>query len=81
LLNVVGGQGLSNILFYHVVGGCAASPDLVDGQELTTIQGGTIRVDLPNLRLIDGTNMASNLVPSGLDILTDNGIFILLIEY
>jgi transforming growth factor-beta-induced protein len=74
LVNRVGVEALSTILLYHVVDGCAFSNDLQQGQQLTTLQGEKLRVDLRNLAIIDKTNTPARLDPNGLDILTSNGI-------
>lgn len=74
VIAAVGVEGLSNILLYHVVDGCAASGDLMQGQQIPTLQGTTIEVDLENLQLKDGSGGASGLVTEGLDIVTSNGL-------
>lgn len=74
LVEAIGVDGLSKVLLYHVVDGCAFSNDLVDGQMLTTLQGESLTVDLGNLQLKDATDTPAGLVAKGLDILTSNGI-------
>lgn len=74
LVGKVGADALSTILLYHVVDGCAFSNDLKDRQRFTTLQGEKIEIDLHTLSVIDQTNAPASLVPSGLDILTSNGI-------
>ncbi|MDX1942465.1 MAG: fasciclin domain-containing protein, partial [Saprospiraceae bacterium] len=74
LVAQVGVEALSTILLYHVVDSCAFSNDLRNGQNLTTLQGEKLKVDLRNLSIIDKTDAPANLVPAGLDILTSNGI-------
>lgn len=44
LLTAEGKPALVNILTYHVVSGKAMSGDLVDGQEIKTLQGKTLKV-------------------------------------
>ncbi len=39
-------EDLADILSYHVVSGSVLSSDLSDGQEVTTVQGGTLTVDI-----------------------------------
>lgn len=39
-------EDLGDILTFHVVAGEALSTDLSDGQELTTVQGGTLTVEI-----------------------------------
>lgn len=74
VVDLVGVDALSLILLYHVVDACAFSNDLEDGQELTTLQGEPLKVDLNNLSIIDRTEMPANLEIELLDILTTNGV-------
>ena len=74
LVNQVGVEALSTILLYHVVDACAFSNDLEDGQELVTLQGETLEVDLANLAILDKTDDPSGLVVDLLDIRTANGV-------
>ena len=39
-------EDLADILTYHVISGSVLSSDLTDGQEVTTVQGGTLTVDI-----------------------------------
>lgn len=39
-------EDLGDILTYHVISGSVLSSDLSDGQEVTTVQGGTLTVDI-----------------------------------
>jgi uncharacterized surface protein with fasciclin (FAS1) repeats len=39
-------EDLADILTYHVISGEVFSADLTDGQEVTTVQGGTLTVDI-----------------------------------
>ena len=74
LVAAIGVEGLSTVLLYHVVDGCAFSNDLKDGLRLETLQGEKLKVDLDNLSLIDKTDTPAGLDAEGLDILTSNGI-------
>lgn len=56
---------LANILTYHVVAGKAMAADLMDGQELTTVQGTTLKVSIKNGKvLINGANVVSADIPA-----------------
>lgn len=70
----VGVEGLSTILLYHVVDGCAVSNTLIDGAVIPTLSGETITIDLDNLSIIDKSGAPSGLIPSLLDIRTSNGV-------
>lgn len=59
---------LQDILLYHVAPTIAASTDLTDGQEVTTLNGETVLVDTDGGVFINGANV------SGADNLTLNGI-------
>ena len=74
LVAAIGVDGLSTVLLYHVVDGCAFSNDLSDGQTFTTLQGEMITVDLNNLGIQDKTMDLSPLDVNGLNIRTSNGI-------
>jgi uncharacterized surface protein with fasciclin (FAS1) repeats len=51
---------LANILTYHVVAGKVMAADLKDGQELTTVQGGKLKVSVKNGKvMINGANVTS----------------------
>ena len=45
---------LTNILTYHVVSGKALAADLKDGQELTTVQGGKLKVSIKGDKVMIG---------------------------
>ena len=45
---------LANILTYHVVSGKALAADLKDGQELTTVQGGKLKVAIKGDKVMIG---------------------------
>lgn len=60
---------LANILTYHVVSGKAMAADLKDGQELTTVQGGKLKVSIKDGKvMINGANVTSA------DVHASNGI-------
>ncbi len=51
---------LVNILTYHVVPGKAMAADLKDGQELTTVQGGKLKVSIKDKKvMINGAHVIS----------------------
>jgi transforming growth factor-beta-induced protein len=70
----LGVEGLSKVLLYHVIDGCAFSNDLRNGQMLTTLQGEAVSIDLRRLQVIDKTETPASLDADGLDILTNNGV-------
>ena len=47
-------EKLTNILTYHVVSGNAMAADLEDGQELTTVQGGKLKVTIKGDKVMIG---------------------------
>lgn len=56
---------LANILTYHVVAGKAMAADLMDGQELTTVQGTKLKVSVKNGKvMINGANVVSADIPA-----------------
>jgi len=59
---------LSKILTYHVVSGTMKAADLSDGQELTTVQGGKLKVTIK-----DGTVTVGNAKVVAADIVASNG--------
>ncbi|MEM6316694.1 MAG: fasciclin domain-containing protein [Bacteroidota bacterium] len=71
----IGVSGLSTVLLYHVVDGCATSNDLKDKQMFTTLQGETVTVDLRGTHkgIVDKTGTTAPFVRKGLNILTANG--------
>lgn len=73
-VGAVGIEGLSTILLYHVIDGCAFSNDLTDGMTVETLQGESLTIDLANLAIQDKTTDSSGLITSSLDILTSNGV-------
>lgn len=60
---------LVNILTYHVVSGKALSGDLVDGQEIKTVQGKTLKV-----RITDGKVYVGGAQVVIADVKTKNGV-------
>ena len=60
---------LANILTYHVVSGKTLAADLKDGQELTTVQGGKLKVSIKDGKaMINGANVTLS------DVQASNGI-------
>jgi uncharacterized surface protein with fasciclin (FAS1) repeats len=60
---------LSKILTYHVVSGKTKAADLKDGQELTTVQGGKLKVTLKDGKVtVGGAHVTSA------DIAASNGV-------
>jgi uncharacterized surface protein with fasciclin (FAS1) repeats len=60
---------LARVLTYHVVAGSLKSTDLKDGMELTTVQGGKIK-----LTLKDGQWWANDAMISIADVISSNGV-------
>ena len=60
---------LSKILTYHVVSGETIAADLEDGQELTTVEGSTLKVSIK-----DGKVMVGNAQVTTADISASNGV-------
>ncbi len=60
---------LVDILTYHVVSGKAMAADLKDGQELTTVEGGKLKVSI-----MDGKVMIGNAHVTSADIEASNGV-------
>jgi len=66
-------SALIPILTYHVVAGRAFSSDLMNGQVLTMLSGGTTTISLVNGPKIDGNNSApSNIIVT--DVMATNGV-------
>lgn len=60
---------LSNVLTYHVVAGKIMAADLQDGQELTTVQGGKLKVSIKDGKvMINGANVVAA------DVSASNGV-------
>jgi uncharacterized surface protein with fasciclin (FAS1) repeats len=68
LLTDAGKPALIEVLLYHVVAGEYEAADLSDGMTLTTLQGGTLDVQ------IDGTVMINDATVTTADISADNGV-------
>ncbi len=60
---------LAKILTYHVVSGKAMASSLKDGQELTTVEGGKLKVSIK-----DGKVMVGNAHVTSADIVASNGV-------
>jgi len=60
---------LTSILTYHVVSGEMTAADLKDGQELTTVEGGKLKVSIK-----DGKVMVGNAHVTAADIGASNGV-------
>jgi uncharacterized surface protein with fasciclin (FAS1) repeats len=60
---------LAAILTYHVVSGAVMAADLKDGQEITTVQGGTLKV-----KIADGAVMIGAAKVTAADIVASNGV-------
>ena len=67
-------EQLASILTYHVVAGKVMAGDLTDGQEITTVQGGTLTVgiDGDKVTLTDENGTTVNIVKT--DIEAGNGV-------
>lgn len=60
---------LTKILTYHVVAGALKAADLKDGQELTTVQGGKLKVSVKDGKvMINGANVTIA------DVISSNGV-------
>lgn len=60
---------LTKILTYHVVAGAVKAADLKDGQELTTVQGGKLKVSIKDGKvMINGANVTIA------DVVSSNGV-------
>ena len=60
---------LTKILTYHVVPGALKAADLKDGQELTTVQGGKLKVSIK-----DGVVMINGAKVTIADVVSSNGV-------
>lgn len=65
---------LASILTYHVLSARAFSSDLSDGQTLTTVNGGTIKVGLGSGATVIGNSNATAANISGVNIMATNGV-------
>lgn len=59
---------LTKVLTYHVVPGRILSSQLAEGQQVTTVEGGTLRVTLAGGARVDGVRIVAP------DIVTSNGV-------
>lgn len=62
-------EKLASILTYHVVSGNAMAADLEDGQELTTVQGGKLKVSIK-----EGKVMIGEAHVTMADVVASNGV-------
>lgn len=62
-------EKLSRILAYHVVSGKAMAADLKDGQELTTVEGGKLKVSIKGDKV-----MVGNAHVTMADVAASNGV-------
>jgi len=62
-------EKLAKVLTYHVVSGAVMAADLVDGQELTTVQGGKLKVSIE-----DGEVMVGDAIVTTADVIASNGV-------
>ena len=60
---------LTGVLTYHVVAGAVKAADLTDGQEITTVQGGKLKVSIK-----DGIVMINGAKVTTADIISSNGV-------
>lgn len=60
---------LTKILTYHVVAGAVKAADLTDGMELTTVQGGKLKVSIK-----DGVVMINGAKVTIADVVSSNGV-------
>ncbi|HEU4470349.1 MAG TPA: fasciclin domain-containing protein [Flavisolibacter sp.] len=60
---------LAKVLTYHVVSGSYRAADLKDGQELTTVQGGKLKVSIK-----DGKVMINDANVTIADVISSNGV-------
>ena len=60
---------LTGVLTYHVISGLVKSSDLTDGMELTTVQGGKLKVSVK-----DGIVMVGGAKVTVADIISSNGV-------
>ena len=67
-------ETLKGILTYHVVAGKVMSSDLTDGQVVTTVQGGTLKVSIANgeVTLTDAKGGVSKVAKA--DVAASNGV-------
>lgn len=67
-------EDLADILTYHVISGSVLSSDLSDGQVVTTVQGGTLTVDITDegVFFVDANDRRSQVTTA--DVEASNGV-------
>lgn len=65
---------LASILTYHVISARAFSSDLTNGQSLTTLNGGTLAVQLGNMATVKGKSNTTAAQITGMNLLANNGV-------
>ena len=65
---------LTSILTYHAISARAFSSDLSDGQSLTTLNGGTVKVGLGSSATVKGNGNTSPATIIGVNIMATNGV-------
>ena len=65
---------LASILTYHVISARAFSSDLSNGQNLSTVNGGTIQVGIGSNATVDGNSNTSPATISAVNIMATNGV-------
>lgn len=67
-------EQLVNVLTYHVVSGAVKAEDLTDGQEITTVQGSKLTVELSNGQVFLHSEDGTIATVTQADIHTSNGV-------
>lgn len=65
---------LANILTYHVIAARAFSSDLSEGQTLSTLNGGTLKISLANGASVKGNSNTTASKITGVNIMATNGV-------
>jgi len=65
---------LASILTYHVVSGKVMAADLSDGQEITTVQGGTLTVKIADGKVSLRDGSGSEVTVEAADVNASNGV-------
>lgn len=65
---------LASILTYHVIAARVFSSDLVNGADVTTVNGGTVEIGLGNTATVKGNGNTAPSTITAVDILTSNGV-------
>jgi uncharacterized surface protein with fasciclin (FAS1) repeats len=73
-INAADPNALATILTYHVIRGRAFSPDLTDGQKLTTLNGGSLTVSLSSGAKVKGAANAGASNITATNIVATNGV-------